>query len=194
MTKYVKYDDARFDDATQEMLKTEMHHGHKIVEVDGKFCWEVNDEVNNWIEKRNICLNDVCPMLHLLGYGKNSEIHRKLFRDIGYPLFGYWEKFYWEVNNKDVDDYVPPATLTTDGAEQGFEREARYTVLKDSDVCEALEPDEKTDLIFLCDKVKAYRDAEGKKPLECLVVESDWPEYEPTWKAIEQRVKENTNA
>lgn len=24
--------------------------------------------------------------------------------------------------------------------------------------------------------------------MECVIVESDWPEYEPTWKAIEARV------
>lgn len=69
-----------------------------------------------------------------------------------------------------------------------FQRENRYTVLKISDIVEALDPDEKTTLIELEEKIDRYRKAEGKVSLECVVVESDWPEYEPTWKAIECRV------
>lgn len=67
-------------------------------------------------------------------------------------------------------------------------REERYTVLKVSDVSNALEPDEKSELIYLEEKVALYREQTGKKPLECVVVESDWPEYESTWQAIEQRM------
>lgn len=69
-----------------------------------------------------------------------------------------------------------------------FQREERYTIFKISDVTEALGPDECTALIELEEKVALYREQAGKKPLVCVVVESDWPEYEPTWKAIEQRV------
>ena len=42
-----------------------------------------------------------------------------------------------------------------------FTREARYAVLKSAEI--------------------------GRPPLGCVVVESDWPEYEPTWRAIEAR-------
>lgn len=28
--------------------------------------------------------------------------------------------------------------------------------------------------------------------VECVVVESDWPEYEPTWGAIEKRMRESS--
>ena len=69
-----------------------------------------------------------------------------------------------------------------------MERELRYTVLKITDVAEALEPDEKTELIRLETKVEAWRGIHDKLPLECVVVESDWPEYEPTWKSIADRV------
>ena len=37
-------------------------------------------------------------------------------------------------------------------------------------------------------KVGEHRTGIGKPPLDCVVVEADWPEYEPTWKAIEARV------
>jgi len=40
----------------------------------------------------------------------------------------------------------------------------------------------------LSDTVAWFRERNGKQPLECVVVESDWPEYEPTWEAIKQRM------
>lgn len=71
-----------------------------------------------------------------------------------------------------------------------MKRELRYTVLKISDVCEALDPDEKTELIRLEEKVELYRKQVGKPTLECVVVESDWPEYETVWKLIKTRVEQ----
>ena len=37
----------------------------------------------------------------------NSEMWRKLYRDLGYSLFGYWEIFYWEANNEKAAEYKP---------------------------------------------------------------------------------------
>lgn len=68
----------------------------------------------------------------------------------------------------------------------GFQREERYTVLKHTDIHEALDPDETTTLIELEEKISIYREAQNKIPLQCVVVESDWPEYEIVWKMIEQ--------
>jgi hypothetical protein len=42
--------------------------------------------------------------------------------------------------------------------------------------------------MYIADKLDAIRKAKGKQPLECMVVEADWPEYEPTYKAIEERM------
>jgi hypothetical protein len=42
-----------------------------------------------------------------MGLGKNDESVRKLYRDMGYSLSGYWEIFYWEMNNEDADQYRP---------------------------------------------------------------------------------------
>lgn len=67
-------------------------------------------------------------------------------------------------------------------------REERYTVLKIADVPEALSPDECTSLIELEEKIARYRESAGKQPLVCVVVESDWPEYEKVWGMIEARV------
>ena len=69
-----------------------------------------------------------------------------------------------------------------------FIREERYAVLKISDMTEALTHSECQELIYLENKIRAYRESQGKKELECVVVESDWPEYEPTWTTIQNRV------
>lgn len=69
-----------------------------------------------------------------------------------------------------------------------FQREERYIVFKMSDVEEHFTPDEKRHLERLVEVQRAGREEVCKSPLDCVVVESDWPEYEPTWRAIEARV------
>lgn len=88
------------------MNLTEEHHNHEIIEDEqGTWRWKENKDVNKIL--KNMSLNDLCPLLYFLGYGKNSEVYRKLYRDMGYSLSGYWEIFYWEVNNDKADEYVP---------------------------------------------------------------------------------------
>ncbi len=68
-------------------------------------------------------------------------------------------------------------------------REQRYLVLKSSDMIAAgLTETELDQLQAICAKVDQYRRNAGKPDLETVVVEKDWPEYEPTWQAIEQRL------
>lgn len=69
-----------------------------------------------------------------------------------------------------------------------FTREARYVVLKDAEVMQCLSVNEIIELRRIEAKVVAHRAELGKPWLDCVVVESDWPEYEPTWRAIEARV------
>lgn len=61
-----------------------------------------------------------------------------------------------------------------------FKREERYIVIKLKDLSDI--PDHLRHEI-----VNAIKAAEFPQR-ECVVVESDWPEYEPTWAAIERRV------
>lgn len=74
-----------------------------------------------------------------------------------------------------------------------FKREDRYIVFKRSDLKAmadaGLLPDEEARALnLLRARVMFWRTENKKKaPLRCVVVESDWPEYEPTWKAIEAR-------
>lgn len=59
-----------------------------------------------------------------------------------------------------------------------FKREERYTVIKHNQLTEA-------QMQYLKDCVYG----EGIPTVECVVIESDWPEYEHFWKMIEERSK-----
>lgn len=74
-----------------------------------------------------------------------------------------------------------------------MERECRYLVFKYKDVLKHLSKTEQRNLIELSNKVDAGRRRRRKGPVECVVVEHDWPEYEPTWAAIEKRMDETPN-
>ena len=73
-----------------------------------------------------------------------------------------------------------------------FQREDRYIVIKMKDLNEAC----RTNIDWLdlnrfnavVNAVRTHREKGGKPQLECVVVESDWPEYEPVWKMIEDRM------
>lgn len=66
-----------------------------------------------------------------------------------------------------------------------FVREDRYLVFKYSDIEASLNTLEKETLLMLAQKVFLRRQANGKIPLECVVVESDWPNYSEVWKSVE---------
>lgn len=67
-------------------------------------------------------------------------------------------------------------------------RENRYLVVKRKDILEHLSASEERQLGLLVEKICEGRKQQGKKDLECVVVESDWPEYDETWMAIAARV------
>ncbi len=56
--------------------------------------------------------------------------------------------------------------------------------VKDADAC--LTTEEIILFQTLLEKVEAYREDCGKQPLDCVVVESDWPMYESTWGSVEE--------
>jgi NTP pyrophosphatase (non-canonical NTP hydrolase) len=90
-----------------------------------------------------------------------------------------------------------------------FQRENRYVVVKRKDLRDAYKTPNApvrhsagfsgempvwmpAPLEKILDEAAANtRNQLGKPPLKCLVIESDWPEYEPTWKAIEARMTGN---
>lgn len=88
-----------------DILIRESHQDHRLVVVDGRVRWEENPHVREWVDR--IGLNEILILFMCLGYDKNSEEYRHLYRSIGYSLYGYWEIFYWDVNNPEADEYNP---------------------------------------------------------------------------------------
>jgi len=91
----------------REILDKETHHQHEIVEDEsGTWRWKQNPKVRELIDNK-IDLNSLTILLRSLGYGLNSEVYRKLYRDLGYSLFRYWEVFYFPFNNSEFESYEP---------------------------------------------------------------------------------------
>ena len=69
-----------------------------------------------------------------------------------------------------------------------FKREQRYFVVKVKDAKEYLDAHQLEKLAEIADTISEGREKDGIPAVESVVVESDWPEYESTWRAIEDRV------
>lgn len=91
----------------QKMLATGQHHNHEIVLINGLYRWKEDQYITSIVD--SIGLNKIVSDMYSKGLTKNSEEYRKLYRDIGYSLNGYWEVFYWEMNNEEAYQYKPPA-------------------------------------------------------------------------------------
>ena len=102
---------SKAEDIYADVLKKESHHNHELIMDEGVCRWRQNPDVRFLVDEK-ISLNDLIPLLHCLGYDKNSEVYRKLYRDLGYSLYGYWEVFYWEVNNPKASEYIPNKDCT----------------------------------------------------------------------------------
>lgn len=85
-----------------EIMRKESHHDHPI-ELNKIPRWKQNDDVKAYVDKMG--LNDIIGLFISMGYTRNSEVWRKLYRDIGTSLFAYWEVFYWEMNNEEAEEY-----------------------------------------------------------------------------------------
>ena len=93
-------------DSYKEMFDIEFHHNHEIIrDQNGTIRWKGDPAMDNIISK-TVNLNDLWYIMFFsMGLTKNSEEVRKLYRDMGYSLSGYWEIFFWEMNNEDADEY-----------------------------------------------------------------------------------------
>ena len=76
-----------------------------IVDDNGVVRWKEDPAVQDVLDRVN--LNDIWMLFFKMGLTKNSEEVRKLCRDMGYSLSGYWEIFYWDMNNEDAHKYRP---------------------------------------------------------------------------------------
>jgi len=71
--------------------------------------------------------------------------------------------------------------------QQPAELERRYLVLKQTDMAAALSPQDHEALGRIMQKVEAHRLERGAGPLQCAVVEADWPEYPDVVDSILER-------
>lgn len=72
-----------------------------------------------------------------------------------------------------------------------FKRERRYLVIKrkDMEIAEATLTQEAMDYFTaVCKIIENVRAAREKQPLKCVVIESDWPEYEIVWNLLQLRM------
>lgn len=74
-----------------------------------------------------------------------------------------------------------------------FKREPRYVVFKIKDIEKYLTETGQESVMVMGRAIARGRDKDGKPPFNAVVVEQDWPEFEPTWAAIEARVTANVN-
>ncbi len=103
--KAIKRSDIAYIESYNEIYKAEKHHEHKIVEDDqGVYRWSANEGVRDLVDKSDLC--EIIIALNRNGYDKNSEVYRKMYRDMGYSLNGYWEVFYWEMNSDEASEYA----------------------------------------------------------------------------------------
>ncbi len=106
MRKVISREDARELQGFNDILDAEGHHDHVIEMIDDfpdTLMWKANPEVQEIVDL--VGLNAIVAALHEKGYDKNSELYRKIYRDIGYTLSGYWEIFYWDANNENYKEY-----------------------------------------------------------------------------------------
>lgn len=73
-------------------------------------------------------------------------------------------------------------------ASSEFKREPRYIVLKLSDMKKYLYECQITNIYSAGQLIANGRARDGRPPFNAVVVEQDWPEFEPTWAAIEARM------
>ena len=100
------------NDVYREIMEKENHHKHKIiVDKNGTYRWKADEFIDFAFNNNLIDLNDIVIEFHKNGIDKNSEIYRKLYRDLGYSLSGYWEIFYWESNNSIANEYKKSGIL-----------------------------------------------------------------------------------
>lgn len=80
-----------------------------------------------------------------------------------------------------VSETMQQKTQTID-----FQREGRYIVIKRKDL-------DRLPMEMRLPFSMALNELAPRLPKrECLVIESDWPEYEPTWAAIQARMTEES--
>lgn len=100
------------------ILHTEMDlHSHELVkDSHGTLRWKADPLIDEMFSRRWFNLNDIMlsqykpinganPKIPPNPIVKNDPLARELYRRMGISLFGYWEVFYWDVNNPNAEEF-----------------------------------------------------------------------------------------
>lgn len=114
---------AVLEDIYAEVLETE-ELGHELYVSDhGTIRWVANPEKEQEIMDE-FGARDL-NVLFMKGANKNDPRIRELYKHIGYSLFGFWEIFYWEVNNELAYKYL--------GRKKGNKKRVKFSVVVEVD-------------------------------------------------------------
>jgi hypothetical protein len=122
MTKFITREELlKLDiDYLNEVFAVE-DHDHPIIVTPSdrgrSYRWQSDPLIDEMFNRGMIDLNTIMsgqsnaavgihPKVKPTRIIKNDPLIRELYRRLGYSLFGYWEVFYWEVNNDNADKYV----------------------------------------------------------------------------------------
>jgi len=105
MTEYLEREwVCLYHESYLQVLGQEIYHGHKIIrDKHDTIRWEAFP-VREQAIMDQFGASDLNELFSE-GATKNNPLIRELYRCIGYSLSGYWEVFYWNRNNDDVDDW-----------------------------------------------------------------------------------------
>lgn len=76
----------------------------------------------------------------------------------------------------------------SDPTKKPFVKEPRYVVFKLKDIAAYLDDDDSRAIARIGGDIAMARRHDGKPPFNAVVVEQDWPEFEPVWAMIEARM------
>lgn len=101
-------DAATIADIYELVLTREEQTGHEIhINEHGTLRWDANPDREKEIMD-GFGAKDLNDLFMYKGFDKNDPIIRELYKCIGYSIYGFWEIFYWEVNNEYANEYVAP--------------------------------------------------------------------------------------
>ena len=105
---------AKDSDVYAEVFAKDGNDHEVFLDKNGTLRWKVNPSIellfslNQVVERpyiQVVDLNEFWTQWYKQGFTKNDPRVRKLYRDMGYSVSGYWEIFFWEVNNPIVDQW-----------------------------------------------------------------------------------------
>ena len=64
----------------------------------------------------------------------------------------------------------------------------QYFVVRRSEVNKFMTPLERTQFAIMRERINSGRVSDGRRPLRCICVEEDWPEYELVLEMLEKRL------